>query len=137
MKSKRMILTLIPLLIVLCAACGSGLADFYEEETLYPLAEKALMLFEEGDYSAFEEMVREDLVDAFAPNILDGAKAQILEDAGAFDSIASRAAIGVKDAGTGDEDLAQVVMIVKYTGRNVTYRVTFDSDLKVIGFFLS
>jgi len=89
-----------------------------------------------GNYESISNyMVRDDLRSALSAKVLAGAADQILKDVGAFESFSNEVVVGAKDKNTG-EDYATAVMVAKYANKKITYTISFDTKMKVVGFYL-
>jgi len=140
MTSKIRYLLIVSVLLAMVfslAGCsGNKLAENYDEQTVRQAAHAAIEKMNEGDFDAItNEMIRDDLKTVLSATVLSGAADQILAGAGAFESYADDAVGGTKDNKTG-EDYATAVVVVQYTNKKVTYTISFDNQMKIVGFFM-
>jgi len=123
-------------LAVALAACGAKLAAGFDEAAVKQAARTAVQRLNAGQYDQItNEMVRADLRQALSPAVLANGAAQVLSGAGAFSSFSNEVVAGTRDQKTG-EDFAVAVMVAKYANKSVTYTLSFDRNMNLVGFFL-
>lgn len=130
------LLVILSMVSSLAGCSGSKLASSFDEQTVKQTARTVIEKMNSGSYESISnDMVREDLKSALSAKVLSGAADQILKDVGAFDSFANEVVVGAKDKNTG-EDYATAVMVAKYANKKITYTISFDTKMKVVGFYL-
>jgi len=140
MRSRNKMLTLLFVLMAMAIAltgCSSNkLASGFDEQTVKQAAKSVIEKMNSGSFESItNDMVRDDLKTALSASVLSGAASQILAGAGTFESYASEATVGAKDKKTGD-DFATVIIVAQYANKKVTYTISFDTQMKVIGLFM-
>jgi len=133
---KKIFAVIITLIIVTFAGCDAKtLPDGFDETTVKQQAEKVITVLNSGDYEAFSnDLVSETLKSSLSAEVLENAVAQVMPEAGEFEKFSSEAVSSQKDK-NGDEYVTAVV-VAKYASQKVTYTISFDKDLKLIGFYL-
>lgn len=136
MKKIFSILLALSLVLVLFVGCSSPkLSDKFDENNIKTTAENAIKLLNEGNYEKFcTDLPREDLKAAFTVDVMKNAVAQVMPNAGAFVEFSSESIVGQKDK-DGNES-AVAVIVAKYENQKVTYTISFDEEMKLIGFYL-
>lgn len=130
------LLVILSMVIALAGCSSNKLASSFDEQTVKQTARTVIDKMNTGSYESISnDMVREDLKSALSAKVLSGAADQILKDVGAFDSFANEVVVGAKDKNTG-EDYATAVMVAKYANKKITYTISFDTKMKVVGFYL-
>lgn len=136
MKKIFSILLTLVLIFTLFAGCSSPkLSDKFDEDNIKTTAENSIKLLNEGDYEKFcTDLPREDLKTSFTVDVMKNAIAQVMPNAGAFVEFSSESVVGQKDK-DGNES-AVAVIVAKYENQKVTYTISFDEEMKLIGFYL-
>lgn len=140
MRSLKKIWILVLMMAVMAislSGCSSSkLASGFDEQTVKQAAESVIEKMNTGSFESItNDMIRDDLKTALSADVLSGAAGQILAGAGTFKSYASEAAVGAKDQKTGD-DYATVIIVAQYANKKVTYTISFDKQMKVIGLYM-
>ncbi len=137
MKNRYLLLALVLLMIAGLTGCSATrLPDGFDETAVIAAAKTAIEHLNAGEYASIsDEMVRPDLKTALSAEVLANAAGQIVTPAGAFQSYANTVTAGGKLKETG-EAYAIVAVVAQYELRKVTYTISFDKDLKIIGFYL-
>lgn len=136
MKTSLLLVLVLTLSLTLAGCGGSKLAAGFDENTVKQAARSAIDKMNAKEYSKItDEMVRDDLKKALSADVLAGAAAQIIGDSGAFDSYANEVVAGSKSKTT-NEDYAVAVMVAKYANKKVTYTISFDTSMKIVGFYM-
>ena len=136
MKKILSIMLTLSLVIGLIAGCSTPkLSEKFDEKNVKSSAENAIKLLNDGEYEKFcTDLPREDLKAVFTVDVLKNAVAQVMPNAGAFVEFSSESIIGQKDK-DGNES-AVAVIVAKYENKKVTYTISFDENMKLIGFYL-
>lgn len=122
--------------MVFAAGCASTkLSDAFDETTVTETAKEVTGYMDEENYDSILEMMREDLQALLPAETLKESADAYIADRGAFKEYKSIAVIGQKIKDT-EEDTAVAVVVVSYENQKVTYTITFDVDMKIIGFYL-
>lgn len=129
-------LSLALLMLLSLAACGSsGLSEEYNEAEVLARAEELVLLINTLDYEAVCGQLREDLSGAISPEELENAWGESLEKAGAFVEFKSAAAASQESKSTG-ENYAVAVLVCKYENASLTYTISMDMELNIVGMYM-
>lgn len=136
-KEKNMLLLLLLATVMMFAAgCGSAsLAETFDEDTVIAAAKEVTGYVSEDDYESVWGMMREDLQEQLSADTLKESMDTYFAQRGAFKEYKNIAVVGQKIKDT-EEDCAVAVVIAEYENQKVTYTVSFDTDMKVIGFYM-
>ncbi|MCI9440645.1 MAG: DUF3887 domain-containing protein [Ruminococcus sp.] len=137
-KSMFRILACMFVLAGLLSGCAGSrrLSDRFDEDEVKKAAEEVIETLNSGDIDALVEerwsAVMKSALDE------DGIKGQILpiiEELGEFEEFDKEAVTGGKDADT-EQEFAVAVIKAKYEKRKAQFTISFDEDMKVVGFFI-
>jgi len=118
------------------AGCGySKLSDGFKEDEVIAQAQEVITQLSEGNYQAVTDMTRADLQDDLSASALETALGNILTSAGTFRSFGKSTVVGQQDQKTG-EDYAVTVTVVQYENSKLTYTISFDEKLQIVGLYL-
>lgn len=136
MKKLLSKLSILFLILIMFTSCSSkSLPDNFNEEKLKSSVENIINLFSNGDFDKItNEHIREDLKAGLTPDVLSNAKEQIMPNAGNFVEFSNTSFVAQKDK-DGNNFVAAVVA-VKYENQTVTYTISLDENMKIIGFYL-
>lgn len=138
-KKLAAILSIILVLFIFsgCATQRSEkLANSFDENKVKTAAESAISLMNSGDYQKLSDtMVREDLKKSLSADVLKNTVNQVMSKAGAFDSFSNEIVSGIKDT-KAKQDYAVATVAAKYKNRIVTYTISFDTKMNIVGFYL-
>lgn len=115
------------------AACGTKLAEGFEEGEVKEAATKFLDHLTAGEYDKGLDMMSDTMQDALPQEDLAAIMEDVGRQAGAFLEYKSIAVVGQSSQGV---EYATTVVVASYENRNVTYTVVFNTDMKIDGFFL-
>jgi hypothetical protein len=111
------------------------LPEKFDAEKVKASAENVITLFNNEEYDKItNEFTRDDLKAALTPDILSNAKTQVMPKAGSFTEFSKSSLVAQKDKA--GNDFVAAVIAVKYQNQTVTYTISFDENLKIIGFYL-
>lgn len=129
---KRLIPIILSAMIVLClAACGSSF-DF-DKEAAVSKAEQAVTVINTRDYDDIAALFREDLRSQVSAESIESSWDTQLEEAGAFTEYKSETAVGkVED----ETQYIVVVLVCKYENSTLTYTISLDTDLEIVGMYM-
>lgn len=129
-------LSLILLILIMFTACApESLPDKFDEEKVKTSAENIITLFSNEEYEKItNEFTREDLKVGLTADVLGGAKSKIMPNAGSFVEFSNTSMVAQKDKE--GKDFVAAVLVVKYENQTVTYTISFDENMKLIGFYL-
>ena len=136
MKKLFSILLTLTLVVGLFTGCSApSLSDKFDKEQVKSAAEGAIDLLNKGEYEKFcEGLTNEDMKKALTVDVIKGAIAQVMPNAGAFVEYSSESIVGQKDK-DGNE-CAVAVIVAKYENQKVTYTISYNEKMELIGFFL-
>ena len=118
-------------------ACGNSqkLSDKFDEQEVKEAAETLIGYLSEEDFESFCAMpMSEKMKAATTPESMSAVVSQYLGNRGAFVEYKSNVAVGAKDEN--GEACAVAVVVTKYENQTVTYTMSFDQEMKLIGFYL-
>lgn len=139
MKKKMIgIMACMLLLAGLLSGCAGSqrLSDKFDEAEVKAAAEEVIETLNTGEV----ETLVEEKWSAMMKSALDaeGVKDQILpiiEELGEFEEFDKEAVTGGKDADT-EQEFAVAVIKAKYEKRKAQFTISFDEDMKVVGFYI-
>ncbi len=134
MKTSRIIFLILSFSILLTACVSTKLADSYDENAVVERAKEVVEMINAQDFAAVNAQVRDDLQDKLPAENLQNTLGKTVADAGDFLEYSSTAAIGQKSKSTG-EDYATVVLVCKYQNATLTYTITMDANLDIVGLY--
>lgn len=138
MKRKICFGLTVCLLIVTLAACGrSGkLSEKFDEAEVKATAEKLVDFVNAGDVDGFCSVpMSAEMKETMTPENTKSVFDQYLGNKGAFVEYISNTVVGVTNQSTG-EACAAAVVVVKYENQKVTYTISYDTDMNLIGFYI-
>lgn len=135
---KKLLIKLSVLLfifIILTACSDKPLPEKFDKDKIKVTAENIITLFSNEEFEKItNDFTREDLKEALTPDVLKNAKDQVMSKAGSFVEFKLTSFTSQKDK-TGNDYVAAIV-VTKYSNQTVTYTISFDENMKIIGFFL-
>ncbi|HHW31132.1 MAG TPA: DUF3887 domain-containing protein [Clostridiaceae bacterium] len=130
------IILITALITVLLAGCtGTKLAESFDKDEVISTAEEIIGFMSNEDYEAITSKVREDLRKDLSPDVLKNAADVVLKGAGEFKEFQKSSVVGQKSKSTG-EDYAIAILITEYENKKVTYTISFNTNMEVVGFYL-
>ena len=135
MKKTAVLLLALAMLFSLAACGASKLSDEYVEADVIARAEALVGVINTKDYPAVVAELRDDLEASITAEQLESAWGASLDKAGAFVSFSKEAAASQKNESTG-ENYAVVVLVCKYENSTLTYTVSMDKDLEIVGMYM-
>lgn len=126
--------------IIIClfmfTGCSSTkLADGYDKKTI---EEKAIEIIEDvqvrGAKTVLSERMREDFVGNIDLDEMDGSVKSSVSNLGGFLTYTQKTVIGRHYDGT-DEDFAVALITASYEKGEISYTLTFDKDMNLVGFY--
>lgn len=137
MKKKMMVLLGALVMAVSLCACGGTkeLSDAFDEATVKSAAEELIGYVNDDDVEAFcsvpmSDAMKENMTVENTKQIFD----QYLGKKGAFVEYKSIVVVGATDKTIGE--CAVVVVSAKYENMTVQYTISYDTEMKLVGFFL-
>lgn len=119
----------------LLAGCsGTKLSDAFDEEEVKAAAQKAIDHLIAGEYEECMELMSEEMQAAISAEVLASNMETIAEQKGAFQEYKSCSVVGQKDKG--GTEYAAAVAVAAFEKGNVTFTVSFDKEMKMIGLWM-
>lgn len=127
-------------LALLCAAtlggCGSKkLPEGMDADTLAAAAQSVIALMNDQKFDEIVDGSREDVKTALTAELLSEAYDKYIQPKGAFQEFRNTGVTGAKVKDTGEEYGAAVVIAVYENGK-VTFTISFDKDMQMLGLYL-
>lgn len=135
MKKAFAYIAVFALILSLSACSSTKLSDAFKEDEVISRAEKTVAVISTLDYDAIVPEFRDDLESQVTPEQLENAWSKQLNAAGKFVKYSSETVFGQKDKSTG-EDYAVAVLVCKYENSTLTYTISMDKDLNIIGMYM-
>ncbi len=120
--------------IILTACASTQLADIYDETAVINRAKEVVDVINTQDFEAIRSELRDDLEVNVTAADLETAWGAKLTDAGKFIDYKSATTVGQKSKSTG-EDYATVVLVCEYENATLTYTITMDANLEIVGMY--
>ena len=118
----------------LLAGCSSKLAAGFDEDSVKKSAQELIDHLTAGEYQEAVDMMSQTTQGALPVEDLSALMETAKEQTGAFQKYKSIAVVGQKDSsGT---DCAVAVAAVSYEKGMVTYTISFNMDMEVIGLWM-
>lgn len=111
------------------------LSEAFEEEKVLTEAEKAVEALNICDFQAIEDMVDDEFKEQISAEVLQTSLEDTMKEMGRFDSYKSESVVGLstKDY-DGDVAVAVLNALYEYGSRTVT--ISYNTDYKIIGFYV-
>ncbi|MDE6313878.1 MAG: DUF3887 domain-containing protein [Lachnospiraceae bacterium] len=127
---------LILAMVFVFAGCGSGqLSESYVKEDVIAKAEQVVTQLSNKEYQAVADMVREDLQEDLSAEVLEEALGQKIEAAGEFQEYTQTVTSGQQDK-SAKEDYAIVVLVCQYENAKLTFTISFNEEMKLVGLYM-
>ncbi len=136
-KTVGILISMFMLTALLSGCAGSQkLSEQFDEEEVKKAAEEVIETLNSGEL----EVLVEENWSAMMKNALDEVAIEeqvmpILEELGEFEGFDKEAVTGGKDSDT-EQEFAVAVIKAKYEKRKAQFTISFDTDMKVAGFFI-
>ncbi len=119
---------------MLIGCSGTKLSGDYDEEKVKTAAKEAIDHLVAGEYQECVELMGEDMQAAISAEVLASNMEAIAGQKGAFEEYKSSTVVGQKDKdGT---EYAVAVIVAGFEKGSVTFTVSFDKEMKMIGFWM-
>lgn len=120
--------------MLFAAGCGTGLAEGFDEAAVKEAAQKATDHMIAGEYAECVAMMSQEMQEALTAESLASAAEGVNAQVGTFQEYKSIAVVGQKDSN--GEDCAVAVVIAEFENGKLTYNVSFNQNMEVIGFWM-
>ncbi|WOO38153.1 DUF3887 domain-containing protein [Anaerocolumna sp. AGMB13020] len=136
MKKLISVLLISFFVTVLLGGCSSSkLSDAFDKETVEKSAKQVIEYMNNAEYDKVNQLLQEDLQEQLSADVLKDAVDKTYSNAGAFKEYKNIAILGQKLKAT-KEDCAVAVVVAKYENQNVTFTLSFNTDMELIGLFM-
>lgn len=114
---------------------GSSIAEskYFTEDGMADAMAETIDQLEAGDYAAMRENAIPEMESVLTAEVMEDAKAQISDDWGERKSFAS---IYVGEITQGNTHYAVGEITAIYENTSVTYRITYDKDMRLAGLYM-
>ena len=112
-----------------------ALSSKYDKDKVVAAAQQTVTLMNAAEYQKITDMTRDDVKAQLTADVLKSAADKVMPKAGAFVSFGDTTAAGYSDPKT-SEEYAVVVVPAKYQNQTMTYTVSFNTDLQIVGFYV-
>lgn len=134
MKKMRNVIIMSLLASIFLIGCNSGkLADSIDKTEVENNAKAVVESLNKGEYQDITNKVREDIQDKLTPEILEDAVEKTYPKAGEFKEYKKITVLGKTTEG---KDIAVAIVIATYENQEVQFTISFDTNGKIIGFFM-
>lgn len=140
-KRNRRLISIIAVLIVLSIVVFLSMpksvdiskSEYFTREQMEAAIKGTIELLDAGDYAALREKSNEEMQSVFNEETLQPAKKEISENWGELQDYGT-----MKITEVSKKDVRYVVgeVVVTYEQVSVTYRITYDQDLRVAGLYM-
>lgn len=133
---KRVLHGILALAAALCltACSGTDLGEGFDEAAVKADAQKAVDYLIEGKYQECVEMMSQDMQAALTAEALGANVEAVKEQTGEFQEYKSITVVGQKDAD--GKDTAVAVVVAAFEKAKLTYTVSFDMNMEIIGLWM-
>ena len=131
-----MILLAAGLMLIGLTACGVSqkLSEDFDETEVKAAAEALVGYINEDDLEGLCSVPMSDLMkEAMTMEQMEAVLEQNIGNRGAFVEYKSNVAVGAKDSE--GVDAAGAVVVAKYENKTVTYTMSYDKEMNLIGFY--
>ena len=123
------------LTFVLVDSSSNKLSEDYSKDEVIARAKEVVELINVLDYAAINNEIREDLQENLSVEKLENVLAQKIDNAAEFTEYTSITITGQKSKSTG-EDYATAILMCKYENSNITYVISMDKNMDIVGIYL-
>lgn len=127
-------LILVTSALLLTGCSSTKLSDDFDEEKVKAAAQEAIDHLIAGEYEECVGLMSEEMQAALSAEVLATNMDTITGQRGAFQEYKSNSVVGQKDKeGT---EYAVAVIVAAFEKGNVTFTVSFDKEMKMIGLWM-
>ncbi len=134
-KKKIALVSVLAAIMLVFGGCfvNVDLADSFDESAVIEKGKEFVTMLNEDDYEACAEWFSDTMKEEADAEDLHKIVQDKIGDPGAFESFTDISASGTSQDG---KDYAICVVLAKYENKEkVQYNVTFDTDMKIAGFY--
>ena len=137
MKKLIVLLALLSAVVLTTVGClVPKLPKGFDEQVLYDAGVEVIDQLNSRDYQGVEDKVRDDFKEEMSAEGLQEFFDTILDQYGPYKSLNSYTVYGASDSNYPDEDFGSVCIIVVHEDKNLTYEITFDLDMRIVGLYI-
>ncbi len=137
MKKLIVLLTLLSAVVLTTAGClVPKLPKGFDEQVLYDAGVVVVDQLNNRDYEGVESKVRDEFREEMSAESIQAFFDTILDQYGPYKSLNSHTVYGASDANFPDEDFGSVCIIVVHEDKKLTYEITFDLDMRIVGLYI-
>ena len=134
---RRVIMAL--LVFVMCGALSgcysTDLAEGFDEDTIIETAEEVINEVQmNGAKEVLTKRMREDFLGNIDLDAMENTVMSLTKEKGAFLTYGKKSVVG-RYHDEAKEDFGVIYVTVKYEKGEINYTITFDKDMKVVGFY--
>ena len=129
MKRLKLLLVMVLSFVSLVGCSSNKLSDAFDEEKLKTSSQEIIQMLCNEDYDKIEEKSSKELIDAGVIEKLREVWQSVAEKLGTFDSCEKQVVIG-------KDNQATVVTIAKFKDGKAQFTITYNEDMKLIGFYI-
>lgn len=134
-KKTAAAMALIALMALALAGCGgTKLAEGFDEETVEKSAREAVSSLVKGEYDAIVSKMSPDMQAAVPAADLAANMELMNAQTGAFQEYKSVAVVGQE--GADGTDAAVAVIVAEFENCDVTYTISYNTDMEIIGLWM-
>ena len=133
-KGISMALIMAASMLLLIGCGGTKLSGDFDEEKVKAAAHEAIDHLTAGEYEECVALMGEEMQAALSAEVLAANMETITGQKGAFQEYKSCSVVGQKDK-EGTES-AVAVVVAAFEKGNLTFTVSFDKEMKMIGFWM-
>lgn len=133
---KNKVLAFMTVLCVMLCVVGCGntqLSDTFDEQEVITEVKQVITDLSNERFDAVEAVIREDLQESLSAEALKEAVEKTFPEAGALSEFDSVTIVGQESEG---EQYAVAVVAARYENQTVSYTITFNKDMRIVGFFM-
>ena len=135
MKKCICIMLLFALTAFTLSACsGTKLSETFDEGKVKEAAQTVVDCLLSGEYGECVAMMSQEMQAALTAEVMEANMAALKEQTGEFQEYKSTTVIGQKDSG--GAEYAVAVVVAAFEKGNITYNVSFDTEMRVIGLWM-
>lgn len=134
-KILAIIMIIIGMTAILSGCAGAKLSDSFKKDKVEKSSKQVIKDLNDKKYDSVVHMFPEDLQKDLTAEKLELAVNKTYGEAGSFVEYKNIAIIGQKLKNTG-EDTAIAIVVAKYKKKNVTFTISFNTDMKLIGLYM-
>lgn len=134
-KITAVIMIVVGMAALLCGCASTKLSASFNKDDVEASAKQVIKYLNDKDYDSVTKMFQKDLQKQLSADNLEAAVNKTYGEAGAFKEFKNIAILGQKVKSTG-EDAALVIVVAKYEKQKVTFTISFNTDMKLIGLYM-